>query len=272
LGYDASINQMPWYNPLLLVVAFCGAAGAAVPAATLDIHAPDSVSGFWGRFFIIEKASRIAGWITSEDKTSDYKITGIHASGETRFRAIVYVPGCALQAVDLAISEPRNYQYSFRCVLIPLTQIQGTVLQPGGALMHDVTVEAKYVANWAPAFFQYDDGTATEIPLGDKATFNGQNKFSLQIPDLAKDKLASSADHPGEIRIYVRDNAVGSVADQLRLTSDNPAVPVSRLGGIPISALSDNGAVLRFCETESLISHDSYGFAVRDDSARPCVP
>jgi len=270
------MNQMAayWFKTFLLL-AFCGwalAAEATGPAATLDIHAPDSVSGFWGRFFIIEKASRIAGWITSEDKTSDYKITGIHASQDTRFRAIVYVPGCALQTVDLAIAEARNYQYSFRCLLIPQTQIQGTVLQPGGSLLHDVTVEAKYVATWAPAFFQYDDGTTTEIPLGDKATFNGQNKFSLQIPDLSKDKLATSADHPGEIRIWVRDNENGQVADQLRLTSNDPAKPVSRMGGIPISALSDNGAVLRFCETEALISHDSYGFAVRDESAGRCAP
>jgi len=266
------MNQMAWFTSFLLFVAFSGAAGANGPAATLDVHAPDSVSGFWGRFFIIEKASRIAGWITPEDKTSDYKISGIHASENTRFRAIIYVPGCALQTVDLAISEARNYQYSFRCVLVPQTQIQGTVLQPGGGLMRNVTVEAKYVANWAAAFFQYDDGTATEIPLGDKATFNGQNKFSLQIPDLSKDKLASSADHPGEIRIYVRDDANGQIADQLRLTSADPAKPVSRMGGIPISALSDNGAVLRFCETESLLSHDSYGFAVRDDSAGRCAP
>jgi len=268
------MNQMAAsrFKPFLLFLALSGVSGASGPVATIDIHAPDLVSGFWGRFFIIEKASRIAGWITSDDKTSVYKITGIHASEDTRFRAIVYVPGCALQTVDLAISEPRNYQYLFRCVLIPQTQIQGMVLQPGGSLIHDVTVEAKYVASWAPAFFQYDDGTTTEIPLGDKATFHGQNKFSLQVPDLSKDKLATSADHPGEIRIWVRDTGNGRIADQLRLTSSEPALPVSKMGGIPISALSENGAVLRFCETEAFISHDSYGFAVRDDSAGRCAP
>jgi hypothetical protein len=89
---------------------------------------------------------------------------------------------------------------------------------------------------------------------------------------LSKDKLAASPDHPGEIRIWVRDNADGHIADQLRLASNDPAVPVSKMGGIPISALSENGAVLRFCETESFISHDTYGFAVRDEPAGKCAP
>jgi hypothetical protein len=259
------------FGVLLLIAAFCIVApGEVVPEATIEIHAPDSTPGFWGRYFIIENQKRSAGWITAEDGTAVYKISGIHASEATRFRAIVYVPGCALQTVDLGISERKVYQYTFRCVLIPQTQIQGTVSD--GHAGEDVTVEAKYVASWAPAFFQYDDGTTTEIPLGDKTTFKSDEKFSLQIPDLSKDKLVTAPDHPGEIRIWVRDRADGKVEDQLRLTSNNPAIPVTRMGGVPISALSENGAVLHFCETESFITRDSYGFAIRDDAAGRCKP
>jgi hypothetical protein len=262
---------------LLLLACFSGEValggpgfGATAPEATLEIHAPDSVSGFWGRYFIIEKASRIAGWITSEDGAALYKINSIHASDATRFKAIVYVPGCALQAVDIPIAEAKNYQYSFRCSLIPQTQIQGTVSKNNNT-GDAVTVEARYVASWASAFFQYDDGIPTEIPLGNKTAFSGQDKFSLQIPDLSKDKLASSPDHPGEIRIWVRDVASGRVEEQLRLTPNNSATPVSKMGGIPISALSDNGSVLHFCETDSFLTHDSFGFAIRNDAAGPCA-
>jgi hypothetical protein len=267
------MNQMLslWLRILLLISAVCTiSSGQTVSQATLEIHSPDAVAGFWGRYFIIENQKRSAGWITSEDGISVYKITGIHASDATRFRAIVYVPGCALQTVDLAISERKTYQYTFRCVLIPQIQIQGTVSQ--GHAGDDMTVEAKYVAGWAAAFFQYDDGTTTEIPLGDKTVFKSDEKFSLKIPDLSKDKLVTSPDHPGEIRIWVRQRADGPIEDQLRLISNDPAIPVSRMGGIPISALSENGAVLHFCETESFITRDSYGFAIRDDAAGRCKP
>ena len=266
----ASRFKIAFVLAFLCVAQTC--AGQSAASASLDIHAPNSESGFWGRFFIIEKTSRIAGWITSQDGESIYRITGIHASDATRLKAIVYVPGCALQTVDIAISEQKNYQYSFRCLLLPQTQIEGTVEQRLNN-REKVTIEAKYVASWAPAFFECDDGTTTEIPLESKTTLDGQNNFILQIPDLSKDKLASAADHLGEIRFWVRERASGRIVDQLRVVSKNPAVQVTRLGGLPIAALSAPVSVLKFCDTaDSFWSHDRYGFAIREDAGERCVP
>ena len=250
---------------LLLLWQACVLAAQALGDATLDIYAPNSQSAFWGRFYVIENATRHAGWIRSENGTAVYKITGIHAGEATRIKAILYAPGCALQTMDVAIVEPRNYDYSFRCLMLPKTEVEGYVTN--NVNNNDkFIIEAKYVASWVPSFFGFDDGTTTEVPLETLTTLNTGNRLVLQIPDLSKDKLAADADHAGEIRFYLLDRSTGRIIDQLRTQS-------GRFGGLPVSALNKTSPDLKFCGTGFLLSrdHDQYGFANRTDSPYSCT-
>ncbi len=255
--------------PIFCVGILAGQTGAD---ATVSIQVPDSISAVWGRYVTADNQSRKAGWTGSRNEQGDYLIKGIQASRETRFRAIVFVQGCSLRTLDIAITESRNYRYAFVCESLPQKEIQGTIGQ-SGSYGQEITLEAKYIASWAPAFFAYDDGTTTEIPLGSKVNIVAQNKFVLPIPDLSKDKIAGSASYPGEIRIFVRENASGRIIDQLRVLSNNQAVRATRFGGIPIAALSVEHPVFTFCETSSAYSHDKYGFAHRENIAEEvCHP
>jgi hypothetical protein len=260
-----------WRVSLLLFALSLGHLGAddTDPAATLDIHAPGLSAGFWGRYVILNKLNRISGWITSATDAATYRIAGLPARPDTHFRAILYVPGCALQTLDIAITERKNYQYSFFCALLPPIQLNGTVTHMGTD-QEGVTLEAKYVASWAASFFQFADGTDTEIPLGNKTSLDSQNEFALPIPDFSKDKLASSSSHFGEIRIFVRDRATGLIVDQLRWASGIPSIQPTKFGGIPITALSGDSLNFKFCETGTWLSHDHYGFALRNNALETC--
>jgi hypothetical protein len=214
--------------------------------AMLDIDFGSSTSRVWRWYVVRDRTTVRASWMNPQDGEHIYRITKLSASSTSRARGVVYSPGCALQTFDIAIQDVRSYRNSFPCEAISQVEIHGSVPPLGRLYAHDIRIEAKYVADWAPEFVGYDDGTTTEIPLGRAATLDDQNQFRLSIPDLLKDKLACSTIHAGEVRIWVRDQVSGRIVDQWRLTSRNPKLRPTRLGGIPIACLNRTAVYLLF--------------------------
>jgi hypothetical protein len=207
---------------------------------------------------VTTRTARTPGWIVSESGEESYEVTGIRVGALSRFRGILYSPGCALQLVDILITEIRNYSYVFPCEPVKQIEIQGIVIHPERLSESRMTIDAKYVATWAENFFGYDDGTDTEIPLGSVATLDEQNRFRLSVPNLGKDK-------GGEIRIWLRDEDNGRIRDQLRVSLQSPESQRTRLGGIPMTALNSTPVLFKVCSANSPSEHDKYGFALRDD-------
>jgi hypothetical protein len=210
--------------------------------------------------------------MTPQDGQHSYTITKLAANNTTHVRGIVYSPGCALQAFDIAIQEARGYRYSFPCEPTSPIEIQGAIPQLGRLYDGDVRVEAKYVAAWAPGLLKYDDGTTTEIPLGGVATLDEQNHFHLLIPDLSRDRLAGAPNRDGEIRIFIRNRESGQIVDQWRFASHDPKRGGTKFGGIPVGLIKPDSGVFAFCPTGSVFAHDPGGFALRPEIAPACSP
>ncbi len=226
--------------------------------ASVTVHFEAHAQGFWARYLVTTRTARTPGWIVSESGEESYDVAGISPGPVSRFRGILYAPGCALQLADFAIAEAKNYSYVFPCEPVKQIEIQGTVIDPQRLSESRMTIDAKYVATWAENFFGYDDGTETEIPLGSVANLDGQNRFRLSIPNLGTQK-------GGEIRIWLRDDASGRTEDQLRVSQQTPEGQRTRLGGIPMAALDSPALQFNVCSANSPSEHDKYGFALRDD-------
>ena len=262
-----------WTSFLLLGVLCHGQQAATekrADRATLEIRFGDH-AGFWGRYAAIEGPSKSAGWITSQNGKESFRIEGIAASATTRLKGIFYAPGCALQTLDLPIADVRLYRYSFPCESIPQVEILGVAANSLFVNSPNVTIEAKYVAHWAAAFFGFDDGSTTEIPLGTVATPYEPGRFRLSIPDLTKDSLAGSTNHAGEIRVWARDTSNGRVVAQLRLLSGDPWIQPTRLGGIPIERLGSSPFEFATCYANGSTPRDEFGFGIRALSENACV-
>jgi len=275
-GYDLAMSSWvssvwkPWF---LVVTLFVSAWAQDVGSfATLDVDFGVPTGRVWGRYVMSDGATVRSGWMTSQDGKPIYAIAKLSANRTAHVRGIVYSPGCALQVFDIAIQEPRAYRYSFACEPISQIEIRGSIPVRGRLYDGDVTVEAKYVAHWAPELFKHDDGTATEIPLGGSARLDDQNQFQLLVPDLSRDSLAGAPDHGGEIRIFVRNQESGQIVDRWRFISQDPKLRRTRFGGIPIGLIKPDSGVFAFCPIGPVFAHDEFGFAVRPEVRSACSP
>jgi len=241
------------------------------PGATLEIAFPGHESGFWGRFKVTGDSLGFSGWIVPESQMSSYRVNHLPVGPATRFKAILYSPGCALRVLDIPINAVQEFKYMFDCDSVSSVNIRGTVKGYDRFYAHKVRIEAKYVALWAPAFYGSDDGSTTAIPLGSTAALSDAGYFWLSIPDLSSDKLAASEDHPGEIQFWARDKVSGLVVAQLRLSPENGLSQPTRLGGIRPQEVSAQLVFLP-CAANPGVPHDHFGFALRPDPHGACDP
>ena len=67
------------------------------------------------------------GWVQAHPDVSSYFITIRQGEPATRFRALLYAPGCAIQTADLPILGPAIPRYSFVCEPLPNVSLTGTM-------------------------------------------------------------------------------------------------------------------------------------------------
>lgn len=122
--------------------------------ATLEIAFPAHESGFWGRFKVTGDPPGFSGWIVPKPQMSYYQVDRLPVSPATRFKAILYSPGCALRVSDIPINAVQEFKYVFDCDAVSSTSIRGRVKRFDRFYGHRVRIEAKYVALCAPAFME----------------------------------------------------------------------------------------------------------------------
>lgn len=256
---------------LLFVLASTGFAQNSSAFANLKIDFGRVTTHAWGRYVVSGDTVVQSGWVRTTGNVRDYVITRLPAGNDSRVKGVLYLPGCAVRTFDISIPEARDYQYLFSCEPIPQIQLRGSIPPLGKLYDDDVVIEAKCVIAWA-GFFGYDDGTTTEIPLGSAVTLDDETHFHLTIPDLSRDPLVNSANHEGQVRIFIRSQKTGQIIDQWRFVPKDSTVRVNRFGGIPVALIKPDSGVLSFCPIRSVLPHDGYGFAARPPANGDCQP
>ncbi len=124
-------------------------------------------------------------------------------------RHVPYVPGCAIQTLDLPVSGSDNQRYSFVCHPLSSVWINGALTRTDWLFGREVKLQVKYVARWAQSFLGLADDLLTNIPVGDVTYLSSSGRFRLSVPDFAHDPLAGSPDHAGELQFWARQNRPG---------------------------------------------------------------
>jgi hypothetical protein len=245
------------------------------PTATIHIELLGHTAGFFGRYVLESSSTKSSinkrtGWISPAEGAQSVEIAQVPAGRPAHLKAILYAPGCQIKTLDLAVTESRAYEYSFQCKALPEIEITGRLIRLDRLYGYKVRIEAKYVADWAPAFFKYRDGTVTAIPLGGAAFLDSENSFRLPVPDFSKDEIVGSRDRAGELEIWARDQASGRLIAQLRLLPTNRAAKPTRLGGIPVGTNDVSDLEFSPCAANPPEARDRFGFAMRPDAEDAC--
>jgi hypothetical protein len=208
--------RQQWAIPVVIFLFFNSFAAAQRPPHYISINIPGGVNSENVFIRYILAGEEIGGWVQPRANVSSYVIATAH-EGQTaaRIKAILYAPGCAIQTIDLPLSNSTNPQYTFLCQPLGNVRIGGKLTQTDRLSGREVKLQAKYIARWAPNFLGLATAIPLTIPVGDAADLSAGNSFQMSIPDLSRDPLAGAADHPGEFQIWAKDKDAGNDVAQL---------------------------------------------------------
>jgi hypothetical protein len=261
----------------VFVARMSGASGADV-----EFHFGVGSAGVWGRYVFRDARTVRSGWITPRNGQESFEISGLPTDTAGHLRTIVYVPGCAIQTYDIPVEKPGRYSKNFECQAVPRLEITGQIPPYRSPINtvpilsfkydHPIQIEAKFVASWAAAFFRLNDGTSTQIPIGNAATLDERGIFHMLVPDLRAVVGGGPLGSEEAIRFLVRDQVTGQIVDQLRISS--PGFQTAHFADLPLDLLRPEGVRLMFLTANQAqdCGHDQYGFAHRMLDNNVCEP
>jgi hypothetical protein len=250
---------------LILVAGICLSQTPPSPASTsssIEIRLPPGFDS--GHFFVryLLAGDDFGGWIQPRPNVSSYTITTTHEGRPAaRIRAVLYAPGCAIQILDLPVSNPGSQPYSFICRSLPDVPLEGTIVRTDRLFGRKVRLQAYYVARWASSFLGIADEIVTLIPIGETNDISASGGFRLSLPDLSHDALAGSPERLGEIQIWAREADTGKIVAQL--IPVGPKVRETIAGGLKIQDAYLSEIVFAPCAANNPRVRDAIGFALR---------
>jgi len=255
-----------------LMASLCFGQIPRIPATTsssIEILLPP---GFGSeRFFVryLTTGGDVGGWIQPRANVSSYNISTTHeVQAAARIKALLYNPGCAIQTLDLPLSDQGIQQYSFVCQSLPNIQIVGKLVRSDRLYGRNVRLQARYVARWAQSFLGLDGEIVEFIPIAETNDVLENGEFRLSLPDLSRDALAGSPDHSGELQIWARDAATGSIVAQM--IPAGPGIERTRMGGLKIQTSYPSEIIFAPCAANNPRVYDAIGFALRPGPEDMC--
>lgn len=156
---------------LILALGTCGGWVAYPqdrPIRSIEVSLPAGVNSETVYIRYVLAGGSFGGLVQTRPGVSSYFISTM--AGEraaTGIKALIYVPGCALQTLDLPLSGSDTPQYAFVCNPIPVVSISGNIAHPDRLYGRGVTLQARYIALWGAGFLGIDDSFAPVIPVAE---------------------------------------------------------------------------------------------------------
>jgi hypothetical protein len=151
-----------------------------------------------------------------------------------RVRAVVFIPGCETNTLDVAIQSKREVR-EVKCVPLPHWALKGQVADFGIPKRGWLKVDVTYRANWVGRNFEVgqEQSNVFNRPLIEfdvvSVTLPKKRSFSLELPILADDPGEQNAapEDRGEFVFTLRNGDTGAILGVLR--PDKFATPSSGL-------------------------------------------
>jgi hypothetical protein len=210
---------------------------------------------------------QLGGWVQPRSGVSSYFIDTTRGSrSASRIKAVLYAPGCAIQTLDMPLSNSLNEQYSFICRPLGTIWVTGQLDRRDWLYEREIELDAKYLARWAQSFLGLGDEVLVTIPVGDPAYLAADGHFRIPIPDFSKDPQAGAPDHGGEIQIWAKEKTSGRTVSQL-IPAGGQSFK-TRMGGLKVQ--SQYPLTIVFCAVKFPQRHDPEGFALRPGPSDAC--
>ena len=272
LGLDSARYdwRMNWPGGRVLAFMFAsGICSGQSPEHFIEIQLPPEVVSESVFIRYVLAGDKVGGWIYPRAGISSIVIDtmrgGIPANG---MKAILYAPGCRIQTLDLTLSTSTNPPYSFICLPLPSVVISGKLTSVDWFSGRDITLEARYVARWAPEFLGIDNFILTVIPVGELLHVPPDGRFRISLADLSKDPLGGAPNHASELQIWARDKKGSRIFTQL--IPAQAAWMKTPMGGLKIREGYPEEIVFAACSEEPGPKHGPFGFALRGDTSNSC--
>ena len=220
------------------------------------VHVPDNVPSEKVFIRYILESEDLGGVVDTRPAVTDYLISttrGDHAAA--LFKALVYAPGCAIQTLELQLSDQTNPREDFVCRPVANATIAGRLTESQRLGQHRVRLQAVYAAPWAQSFLGLGN-VQVSFPVGDAADAEADGQFRITVPVLRDD---------GEIQIRAKDRTSGEDIGQI-VPAGTPGLK-TRLGGLKIQAEYPGDMVFTPCGSGQphLIDREGFARRVRDD-------
>ena len=247
---------------LMLVLTACFGWGQ-IPSHYLAIDLPNEVSSESVFIRYILAGEELGGWVQPRPSVTSY-IIGTTREGQsaTRIKAVLYAPDCAIQTLDLPLSNSNNPRYSFICRPLGSVWIAGKLIQTERLAGREVNLHVKYIARWAQSFLGLPVGIPLTIPVGEEAYLAADNHFRISVPDLSRDPIAGASDLLGELQIWTEDKATGE--DIAQLTPRGSLAFKTRMGGLRIQSEYSPNTIFAPCARSHNVLLDREGFSIRE--------
>jgi hypothetical protein len=243
-------------KPILAVML----ATACYGQSTFEIKLPANVASetFVIRYFLTGAFGGYNGWVEQKNDVRSYRIgTVLQGQPATQIKSILYAPGCALQTLNVELTDAGPHDYEFACRPLPAISVAGKLTKANLLLEKPMEIHVNYVAYWAHEFFGVRDGLITTMRVGE-ATPDADGQFRVALPDLSQDPIASAKSHPGVFQFWARERTTGNLLAELV-----PAESKARFGSLRIEPGYPDELVFTPCAVSRTVVHT--GFARRSD-------
>jgi hypothetical protein len=243
----------------VLMMTALGCAGQGVAAHRLLIRLPTGTNpaGVMIRYALAGQS--FGGWA---QRAGDQMVidTMMGNTPATRIKAVAYIPGCAIQTVDLHLSGAVEEQTALACRNLHTTSLAGRLLQSDLLSRPGIDLQVFYIARWAHDWLGLADASVLTIPVKSPAVVNADGYFQIWMPDFAQDDLAKNS---GELEIWAVNTAGRERLAQLIVRS--PRTVIARMSGVKIQSEYPSEVTFTVCAISHGTVHDHEGFAKRTD-------
>jgi hypothetical protein len=189
-----------------------------VPSEKVDIH-----------YFMTGTFGGYGSFVRQQPNLHSYQIEGsVDGKPAAGMKILVYAPGCGIVTFDLTFTGSAVVERAFFCRPLPSVVLAGKIVPRRIAGNKAAEVGIVYAADWACDFFGLADCAVVTIPVA-TAVPNTEGIFHTQIPDFARNPIASSFRRQGFLYFLLREPKSGNIIAFLEVAGHE-----SRAGRQPV--------------------------------------